>query len=62
MLVDMGAARLAATLVRGRVLHTWVSLETAGRRDARRFARFRRGVAKIGDGRFSIGSYTLGSD
>ena len=62
MLVDMGDARLAATLVRDRVLHAGVSLAMAGRRDAHHFSCLRRVLTKRSAGPFVIGADTLGSD
>ena len=58
----MGDARLAATLVRDRVLHAGASLSTDGRRGACRFARLRRVEAKGSAGPFAIDADTLGSD
>ena len=62
VLIDMGAACISTAVVHDRVLRARASLTTAGRRDARHFARLRKGVAKIGAGRFYIGADTLGSN
>ena len=62
VLIDKGAAHLASTLVSDRVLRTGESLAMAVRRDALRFARLRRVVAKRGARSFAIGADTLASD
>ena len=62
-LVEMGAARRAAALVRDRVLRSGALSETSVRRGARRFDRLRgRVVAKRGDGSIAIGADLLGID